>query len=298
MQVDTLLTRNIAHTNLCGQNIEKNTWLNNKDSTTVLKSKRVLLLSSNPDFLFQRFRLQVVLKMDTCSNPRRALKSAQEQEDMWWHRNKRGRVRSAAETVEQRSEGLRKWRERDRARRTAQTASERQATSQQRSIHERERMAAESLEEKDYSRKVPAWTWKNGSWNLPGEKDDYSGRAPTSTNSWQLKPLKREKWGYSRWVIDWQLKPLRREKRGYSRWERLTAESTEKETIVKFPLSMQQPSISACLHEWRHSYKKHLGGIAGAWTSTVWGQTVVQTNQLGYFQNADGGQCPSGYFTV
>ena len=55
------------------------------------------------------------------------------------------RARRAAETAEQMSERLRKWRERDCARRAAQTASERQATSQQRSSRERERMAAETL---------------------------------------------------------------------------------------------------------------------------------------------------------
>ena len=80
--------------------------------------------------------------MDAHSNPRRALKSAQEQEDRRRRRNKRDRARRAAETVEQMSERLRKRRERDCARRAAQTASERQATSQQRSPRERERMAA------------------------------------------------------------------------------------------------------------------------------------------------------------
>ena len=69
------------------------------------------------------------------------------------------------ETAEQRSERLRKRRERD----CAQTASERQATSQQRSTRERERMAAETPEEKDYSQSTP-----------------------TSTKGWQLKPLRRK----------------------------------------------------------------------------------------------------------
>ena len=91
--------------------------------------------------------------MDAHSNPRRTLKSAQEQ-DQLRRRNKRDRARRAAETAEQRSERLRKRRKRDRARRTAQTASKRQATSQQRSTHERERMATETPKEKDYSRKV------------------------------------------------------------------------------------------------------------------------------------------------
>ena len=80
--------------------------------------------------------------MDTHSNPRRAVKSAKEQEDR----------RCGAETKEtvldvlqrQRSEELRKRKEKDRARHAAQSASERQATSQQRSPRERERMAAET----------------------------------------------------------------------------------------------------------------------------------------------------------
>ena len=101
----------------------------------VLECRSVLLLSSKPEFYLQRFRPQVVLKMDAHSNPRRALRSAQEQEDWRWHRNERDRARRAAETVEQRSERLRKQRERDCARHAAQTASERQATSQQRSTH-------------------------------------------------------------------------------------------------------------------------------------------------------------------
>ena len=80
--------------------------------------------------------------MDTHSNPRRAVKSAQEQED-------RRRGAETKETVldelqRQRNERLRKRREKDRARRAAQTASERQATSQQKSLRERERMAAET----------------------------------------------------------------------------------------------------------------------------------------------------------
>ena len=56
-------------------------------------------------------------------------------------------ARRAAETVEQRSERLKKQRERERARCTAQTASERQVTSHQRSTRERERIAAETPEE-------------------------------------------------------------------------------------------------------------------------------------------------------
>ena len=54
-----------------------------------------------------------------------------------------------AETEEQRSKRLRKWRERDRARCAAQTASERQATSQQISTHECETMPAKNPKEGD-----------------------------------------------------------------------------------------------------------------------------------------------------
>ena len=67
--------------------------------------------------------------MDAHSNPRRGLKSMQEQGDWRPHRNERDRAQRAAETAEQRNERLRQWRERDHARRAAQTASERQATS-------------------------------------------------------------------------------------------------------------------------------------------------------------------------
>ena len=55
-QRDTLLTRNIAHADF--------TW--NIES-------RVPFLTSNPEFYRQCFRLEVVLNMDTQSNPRRAL---------------------------------------------------------------------------------------------------------------------------------------------------------------------------------------------------------------------------------
>ena len=68
----------------------------------------------------------------------------QEQEDMQLRRNKRGSIRRAVATAEQRSKRLRKLRERDRARCAAQTASERQATSQQRCIREHERVAAKT----------------------------------------------------------------------------------------------------------------------------------------------------------
>ena len=64
----------------------------------------------------------------TRSNPRRALKLVQEQEDRRRRRNKRDRTRHAAETAEQRNERLKKRREKDHARHAAQTVSERQAT--------------------------------------------------------------------------------------------------------------------------------------------------------------------------
>ena len=86
---------------------------------TVLES-RVLFLSSNPEFYLQCSRLQVVLNMETHSNQRRALKSAQEQEAWRRHRNERDRARRATETTEQRSERLTKQREKDHARCTAQ----------------------------------------------------------------------------------------------------------------------------------------------------------------------------------
>ena len=105
----------------------KKTW--SKWIKMVLQS-RVLLLSSNQEFYIQNFSLQVLFNMDTHSNPRRALKSVQEQEDWRWRRNEGGRARRAAETVEQRSKRLRKRRQRDHARRTAQTANKGQATSQ------------------------------------------------------------------------------------------------------------------------------------------------------------------------
>ena len=52
---------------------------------------------------------------------------------------------SETETTEQKSERLRKQRERDAARHTAQTASQRQAILQRKNTGEHERMAAENL---------------------------------------------------------------------------------------------------------------------------------------------------------
>ena len=78
--------------------------------------------------------------------------------------------------MEQKSERLRKRRERDRARRAAQTAIERQATSQQGSTHEWERMAAET----------------------PEEIERLPRKVPMNLKEWQLKPLRREIEDYSR----------------------------------------------------------------------------------------------------
>ena len=97
MQVDTLLTENMRtpiradgiSKKTCGQRIKTN--------STVLR--RVLFLSSNPEFYHQYFRPQVILNMDAHSNPRKALKSAQEQEDQRQCRNERDRARCAAETA-------------------------------------------------------------------------------------------------------------------------------------------------------------------------------------------------------
>ena len=82
----------------------------------------------------------------TWSNPKRALKSVQEQEDRRRWRNKKDRARHAAETAEQRSKRLKKRRERDHARHTAQTVSERQATLQWKNTGELR--AAETPEER------------------------------------------------------------------------------------------------------------------------------------------------------
>ena len=75
-------------------------------------------------FTFSILGYKVLLNMDAHGNPRRALKSAQEQKDRQRRRIERDRAQRAAETAEQRSERLRERRERDRARRIAQTSSE------------------------------------------------------------------------------------------------------------------------------------------------------------------------------
>ena len=76
------------------------------------------------------FRVLLSAFLLTRINHRRALKSAQEQEDRQRRRNKRDRARHAVETAEQRNERLKKRQERDHARHAAQTVSERQATLQ------------------------------------------------------------------------------------------------------------------------------------------------------------------------
>ena len=94
----------------------------------------------------------------TWTNPGRALKSAQEQEDRRWRRNKRDRAQRAAETAEQRSKRLKKRRERDHARHAAQTVSERQATSWWKSTGEH---GAETPKERETRMEVQRYgTWK------------------------------------------------------------------------------------------------------------------------------------------
>ena len=68
------------------------------------------------------------VNMDAHSNPRRALKSAQEQEDWRQHRNKRDRPYMLQRQRNKGVKDLRKWRERERN--LSFTASERQVTSQ------------------------------------------------------------------------------------------------------------------------------------------------------------------------
>ena len=74
--------------------------------------------------------------------------------------------------MEERSERLRKLKERDHAKHTTKTASERQVTLQRKSTHEHERMANETSEEREMRL--------------------------------QRARCKR---GYSRWETNWQLKP-------------------------------------------------------------------------------------------
>ena len=81
------------------------------------------------------FRVLPSASLLTRSNPRRALKLAQEQEDWRRRRNKRDRAWRAAETAEQRNErGGRRIRP---CRHAAQTVSEREATSHWKSTGER-----------------------------------------------------------------------------------------------------------------------------------------------------------------
>ena len=129
--------------------------------------------------------------MDSQSNPRRALKSVQEQEDRRRHRNKRDRAQHAAETVEQRSERLR---------------------SGGRGI-------------------VPGLLLK-----LPvKDKLPCSRKVPINAKEWQLKPRRREKWGYSECETDWKLKPLMRERlqqMSTNPHERLAVETPEKRELI------------------------------------------------------------------
>ena len=86
----------------------------------------------------------------------------------------RDRVRRTAETAEQRSKRLKKWRERDHARHTAQTVSERQATSQWKSTGER---GAETPDEREM---------RNGSsatWHFEGGDKDVMELPSISTLS-------------------------------------------------------------------------------------------------------------------
>ena len=66
----------------------------------------------------------------TRSNPSRALKAAQEQEDRQRRRNRRDRAQCAAETAEQRGDRLKKGRERDDSCQAHYSVCERQATLQ------------------------------------------------------------------------------------------------------------------------------------------------------------------------
>ena len=70
MQVDALLTRNMRTPTRAG-GISKRTRGRSlrRRYSTVFTSRRVLFLASNPEFYLQRFRLQVVLNMNTHSNP-------------------------------------------------------------------------------------------------------------------------------------------------------------------------------------------------------------------------------------
>ena len=100
-----------------------------------LRACRALLLSQ---FHLHRFRLQVLLPMDTYTSSRRALKLTQEQEvaeDWTAHRETRETERDVLQRLWNKE--ARKRRERGRATHAAQTSSERQATSQWKSTHER-----------------------------------------------------------------------------------------------------------------------------------------------------------------
>ena len=101
----TLLTQNVAHA--VHVQVRTEYWKIILGPSTQLYSS-LELLSLNSEFYLHRFRLQVLLSMDTQSSYRRALKPAQKREvaeDWRRPRNERvDRVRRAAETSEQRSE--------------------------------------------------------------------------------------------------------------------------------------------------------------------------------------------------
>ena len=107
MQVDALLTRNMRTPTRAG-GISKRTRGRRRRYSTVFVPRRVLFLASNPEFYLQRFRLQVILNMNTHSNPRRALKSAQERrsKDRRRRRNERDRARVLQR---QRNKGAKDW---------------------------------------------------------------------------------------------------------------------------------------------------------------------------------------------
>ena len=90
------------------------------------------------EFYLHRFRLQVLLPMDTHTSSRRALKLVQEQEVAEDRRRPRNERQSSTCCRSERlwNKGVRKRRERSRARHAAQTASERQATLQWKSTCE------------------------------------------------------------------------------------------------------------------------------------------------------------------
>ena len=172
----------------------------------------------------------------------------------------------AAKTAEQRSERLRKRRERNHARCAAQTASERQAISQQKSTHECERMAVETPEEKDYSRRVPMnakecpWgerkkitadehhpAQKVGSWNPRGERKIT---VPTSTKDWQLKPLRERKITADEHQPVWKVG-------SWNPWRELRLECYSTRYMEQQSVKAQLPLFQQCSIQakmWKHGH--------------------------------------------